>query len=100
MSRPQVMMSANASHSLTSDLSPPTSTMRIVFLGPPGAGKGTQAQRLKDYLHICHLSTGEMLRGADEAGSKLGREGASHMNAGRLVPDGGGVGIVSDRISK
>ena len=74
--------------------------MRIVFLGPPGAGKGTQAQRLKDYLHICHLSTGEMLRGADEAGSKLGREAAGHMNAGKLVPDEVVVGIVSDRISE
>jgi adenylate kinase len=74
--------------------------MRIVFLGPPGAGKGTQAKRLKDYLHICHLSTGEMLRGADEAGSKLGREAASHMNAGKLVPDEVVVGIVSDRISE
>jgi adenylate kinase len=74
--------------------------MRIVFLGPPGAGKGTQAQRLKDYLHICHLSTGEMLRGAGEAGSKLGREAAGHMNAGKLVPDDVVVGIVSDRISE
>jgi adenylate kinase len=74
--------------------------MRIVFLGPPGAGKGTQAQRLKDYLHICHLSTGEMLRGAEDAGSKLGREAASHMNAGKLVPDEVVVGIVSDRISE
>jgi adenylate kinase len=74
--------------------------MRIVFLGPPGAGKGTQAKRLKDYLHICHLSTGEMLRGADEAGSKLGREAASHMNVGKLVPDEVVVGIVSDRISE
>jgi len=73
--------------------------MRIVFLGPPGAGKGTQAQRLKDYLHICHLSTGEMLRGAGEAGSKLGLEAATHMNAGKLVPDEVVVGIVSDRLS-
>ena len=43
--------------------------MRIVFLGPPGAGKGTQAQRLKDYLGVAHLSTGEMLRDADQAGT-------------------------------
>ncbi len=58
---------------------PRTAPMRIVFLGPPGAGKGTQAQRLKDYLHICHLSTGEMLREADEAGTQArARSGQLH----------------------
>jgi adenylate kinase len=72
--------------------------MRIVFLGPPGAGKGTQAQRLKDYLHICHLSTGEMLRGAGEAGTDLGAEAERYMNAGKLVPDEVVVGIVGDRL--
>jgi adenylate kinase len=73
--------------------------MRIVFLGPPGAGKGTQAQRLKDYLHLCHLSTGEMLREAVEAGTKLGREASQYMNAGKLAPDNVVVGIVGDRLS-
>jgi adenylate kinase len=73
--------------------------MRIVFLGPPGAGKGTQAQRLKDYLNICHLSTGEMLRGAGEAGTELGTEAERYMNAGKLVPDEVVVGIVGDRLS-
>ncbi|HVT26761.1 MAG TPA: adenylate kinase [Lacipirellulaceae bacterium] len=73
--------------------------MRIVFLGPPGAGKGTQAQRLKDYLHIAHLSTGDMLREADEAGTKLGREAARYMNAGKLVPDDVVVGIVGERLA-
>lgn len=72
--------------------------MRIVFLGPPGAGKGTQAQRLKDYLNICHLSTGEMLRQAVEAGTKLGREADSFMNVGKLAPDEVVVGIVGDRL--
>ena len=74
--------------------------MRIVFLGPPGAGKGTQAQRLKDYLHISHLSTGEMLREAEEAGTKLGCEAARYMNTGKLVPDEVVVGIVGDRLSE
>lgn len=72
--------------------------MRIVFLGPPGSGKGTQAQRLKDYLQIVHLSTGEMLRQAHEAGTTLGIEAARFMNAGQLVPDDMVVRIVADRI--
>jgi adenylate kinase len=74
--------------------------MRIVFLGPPGAGKGTQAQRLKDYLGIAHLSTGDMLRQADEAGTKLGREAAQLMNSGKLVPDEVVVGIVGERLAQ
>jgi adenylate kinase len=72
--------------------------MRIVFLGPPGAGKGTQAQRLKDYLGIAHLSTGEMLREAARAKTKLGLEAAQHMQAGQLVPDDVVVGVVADRL--
>jgi adenylate kinase len=72
--------------------------MRIVFLGPPGAGKGTQAQRLKDYLGIAHLSTGEMLRDAARAETRLGLEAARHMQAGQLVPDDVVVGVVDDRL--
>jgi adenylate kinase len=71
--------------------------MRIVFLGPPGAGKGTQAQRLKDYLRIAHLSTGEMLRDAKD--TPLGREAARYMLAGQLVPDDVVVEIVVDRLA-
>jgi adenylate kinase len=73
--------------------------MRIVFLGPPGAGKGTQAQRLKDHLGIAHLSTGEMLRDAAQAETKLGLEAARHMQAGELVPDEVVVGVVADRLA-
>src|SRR5688500_8605530 len=72
--------------------------MRIVFLGPPGAGKGTQAQRLKDHLGIAHLSTGEMLRDAGRANTPLGREAVKYMHAGQLVPDDVVVGVVADRI--
>lgn len=60
--------------------------MRIVFIGPPGAGKGTQCKRLTEYLGIPHLSTGEMLRSA-RAESALGKLVASYINAGRLAPD-------------
>jgi adenylate kinase len=74
--------------------------MRIVFLGPPGSGKGTQSQRLKGYLHIAHLSTGEMLREAEEAGTPLGHEAARYMNSGKLVPDEVVVGIVRDRLEE
>jgi adenylate kinase len=73
--------------------------MRIVFLGPPGAGKGTQAQRLKDYLGVAHLSTGELLRAAGEAATPLGREALRSMQAGRLVPDEVVVGIVAERLA-
>ncbi len=71
--------------------------MRIVFLGPPGAGKGTQAQRLKEYLNIAHLSTGEMLRDAED--TPLGRRAARYMLAGQLVPDDVVVGIVVARLT-
>jgi adenylate kinase len=74
--------------------------MRIVFLGPPGAGKGTQAQRLKDYLGVAHLSTGELLRAAGEAGTPLGREAMRSMQAGQLVPDEVVVGIVAERLNE
>lgn len=61
--------------------------MRIVFIGPPGSGKGTQSLRLKDYLGIVHLSTGEMLREARQAGSELGHAASAYMDRGDLVPD-------------
>ena len=72
--------------------------MRIVFIGPPGAGKGTQAQRLKDHLGVVHLSTGDMLREAHQAGTPLGRRAAGFFQLGKLVPDDVVVGVVAERI--
>ncbi len=74
--------------------------VRIVFLGPPGAGKGTQAAELTGRLRIPHLSTGEMLREAVRAGSPLGVEADRSMSAGLLVPDELVLGILRDRIAR
>ena len=72
--------------------------MRIVFVGPPGAGKGTQAQRLSDHLGLVHLSTGEMFRDANETGTELGKQAAAYFQVGKLVPDTITVGIVAERL--
>jgi adenylate kinase len=74
--------------------------MRIVFLGPPGAGKGTQAVRLAERLGVPHLSTGDMLRQAMRLGDPLADRAAEYMNAGRLVPSEIVQQMVSLRIAK
>ncbi len=74
--------------------------MRIVFLGPPGAGKGTQSQRLRDYLSVTHLSTGDMLREAHQSGTDLGKQAASYFEVGKLVPDLVVVGVVAERLAQ
>jgi adenylate kinase len=74
--------------------------MRVVLLGPPGAGKGTQAKALVDRYGIVQLSTGEMLRSAVAAGTPIGIRARDIMNRGELVPDDVVVGIVSDRIDQ
>jgi adenylate kinase len=71
--------------------------MRIVFIGPPGAGKGTQCKRLTQWLGIPHLSTGEMLR-ATRGDSALGRLVASYIDSGRLAPDYLVVRILTKRL--
>lgn len=74
--------------------------MKIVFLGPPGAGKGTQAQRLVEKHGIVQLSTGDMLRAAVAAGTPVGLKAKAVMDAGGLVSDEIVIGIVSDRIDE
>jgi adenylate kinase len=74
--------------------------MRLILLGPPGAGKGTQAQRLVQRYGIVQLSTGEMLRAAVAAGTPVGLRAKDIMASGALVPDDIVIGIISDRLDQ
>ena len=74
--------------------------MKIILLGPPGAGKGTQAEVICNQFKIPHISTGNMLREAVEEGTKLGLEAKALMDAGILVSDEVIVGLVEERISR
>lgn len=74
--------------------------MRIILLGPPGAGKGTQADFICESFGIPKISTGDMLRAAVDAGTPLGRKAKEIMGAGQLVSDDIILGLVKDRISK
>jgi adenylate kinase len=74
--------------------------MRLILLGPPGAGKGTQAARLVEKYRIAHLSTGDMLRAAIAAETRIGLKAKDIMASGALVPDEVVVGIIADRIEQ
>ena len=74
--------------------------MKLIFIGPPGSGKGTQAKRLASRYGVPHISTGDILREAVAEGTKLGKEAAPIMAAGKLVPDDLMVGIIRDRLAK
>ena len=74
--------------------------MNLIFLGPPGAGKGTQAQRVCEKYSIPHISTGNILRAAIAQGTKMGLEAKKHIDAGDLVPDEVVIGIVKDRLEE
>ena len=74
--------------------------MRLVFLGPPGAGKGTQARELSDEWRLAHLATGDMLRDAVAAGTEVGLEAKRHMDRGALVPDEVIIDLVRGRLAR
>ncbi len=74
--------------------------MKLIFLGPPGAGKGTQAAIVSKKLGIPTISTGDMLRSAVKEGTEVGKQAKSFMDAGKLVPDEVIIGIVAERVEK
>ncbi len=74
--------------------------MHILLMGPPGAGKGTQAAKLVEEFGIPHISTGDMFRAAVKEGTALGKQAKECMDAGLLVPDSVTIGIVKERLAK
>ena len=74
--------------------------MKILLMGPPGAGKGTQAERLTELLKIPHISTGDMFRKAQKEGTELGLKAKTYMEQGQLVPDEVTIGIVRERLAE
>ena len=78
----------------------PNSTFQILMMGPPGAGKGTQAAKLVKKFNIPQISTGDMFRAAVKEGTELGKQAKACMDAGKLVPDEVTIGIVRERLAK
>ena len=74
--------------------------MQLLLMGPPGAGKGTQAAELVKKFNIPHISTGDMFRAAVKEGTELGKKAKAVMDAGGLVPDEITIGIVKERLAK
>ncbi len=73
---------------------------RLIFLGPPGAGKGTQAKILSEKAQIPHISTGEILRAAKEQGTPLGEQAKAYMDRGELVPDSLMLNLIRERLAQ
>lgn len=74
--------------------------VKILLMGPPGAGKGTQAEKLTELFNIPHISTGDMFRKAQKDGTELGLKAKSYMEKGQLVPDEVTIGIVRERLAE
>ena len=84
----------------TTELGGGTDTMRVIMLGPPGAGKGTQATRIAAAYDIPHISTGDIFRANVKGGTELGNKAKEYMDAGDLVPDEIVIGMVADRLAE
>ena len=84
----------------SAQLGPPMAELNLILLGPPGAGKGTQAAQLTHDFGIPHISTGDMLRAAVTGQTPVGLEAKRHMDAGELVPDKVIIGVVLERIAQ
>src|SRR5690242_4069859 len=76
------------------------SELNLILLGPPGAGKGTQAARLTEDFHLPYIATGDMLRAAVKLGTALGREAKGYMDRGDLVPDSVILGIIAEELTR
>lgn len=74
--------------------------MKLILLGAPGAGKGTQAQKLVEHYSIPQISTGDLLRAAVKAGTQLGKEANEYMTSGKLVPDEVVIGLIEERLKE
>lgn len=74
--------------------------MNIILMGPPGAGKGTQSEKILSYCDIPHISTGDMFREAIKNQTELGKAAQSYINSGKLVPDEVTIGLVKERLSR
>lgn len=72
---------------------------RVILVGPPGAGKGTQARFLAEKFHLAHISTGDILRENRKQGTELGKQAAAYMDAGKLVPDDLIVSMVAEKLT-
>ncbi|UGS38247.1 adenylate kinase [Capillimicrobium parvum] len=76
------------------------SELNLILLGPPGAGKGTQAERLQQDFRLLYIATGNILRAAVEAGTELGRQAKQYMDRGELVPDEVIIGVIIDKVGQ
>ena len=76
------------------------SELNLILLGPPGAGKGTQAERLREDFGLPHIATGDILRAEVAEGTELGKQAKRYMDAGELVPDNVIVGMITQRIGR
>ena len=76
------------------------SELNLILLGPPGAGKGTQAERLRDEFELPHISTGDILRQAVADGTELGQTAKGYMDSGELVPDEVIIGVIIERLGE